>query len=297
MKASLTFLLLLIAYPAISQLTGKIINAETGAPIPYVNIWVQDANIGTTTEENGNFSLETTPESLYVVFSAIGFETRTIELKNIKAKIPLIPKTTELQEVVVSSKQAAKELVIGKFKRSKINKFFGCGEKPKIWARYFPYDPIYTDTPFLKKIKVFSISDHKNSTFNLRFYTVGEDGAPGTYLTEKNMIGTAKKGNKFTEIDVSDLNILFPENGFFVAFEWLIIAENKYKDTYKDQGKKVTVTVYNPSLGTVDTATDEKSWLFNEGRWQKAHKNYFDDPSKKAKDLYSQLAIELTLTD
>jgi CarboxypepD_reg-like domain len=38
-----------------AQIKGVVEDSLTGKPIPYVNIWVENENIGTTSEENGTF--------------------------------------------------------------------------------------------------------------------------------------------------------------------------------------------------------------------------------------------------
>ena len=59
---------------SISAQTKGVVIDESGKPIPYVNIWVENENIGTTSEENGEFSIADA-ENKILVFSAVGFET------------------------------------------------------------------------------------------------------------------------------------------------------------------------------------------------------------------------------
>ncbi|MFK7812106.1 MAG: carboxypeptidase-like regulatory domain-containing protein [Maribacter sp.] len=280
-----------------SQITGKVINEETKEPIPYVNIWVQGEDMGTTSAENGNFVLDINSDNLSLVFSAIGFETKSISVSENLENITLQPKFTELQEVIVSASKENKETIVGKFKRSKISRFFGASNQPKIWARHFPYRSEYDETSFLKFIKIFTISNDADCKFNIRFYSVKDDGSPGEFFYGKNIIATAKKGNKITEVNISDLNISFPVAGLFVAFEWLIVEENKYEYTYKEGGKKFNDFGYNPSLGTISVETNANGWMFFQGKWQKVEKNYFSEDKGKGKEIYSVLAIELTLSN
>lgn len=297
MKSVYTICLLLFSSSVVSQITGKVINEETKEPIPYVNIWVQGEDKGTTSAENGDFVMDVNPDNRSLVFSAIGFESKIISVSTNMERIALNPKFTELNEVVVSASKKNKETVIGKFKRSKINKFFAASNQPKIWARYFPYQPEYNKTSFLKSIKVFTISYDHESKINIRFYSVKDDGSPDDFFYGQNVIATPQKGNKITEVNLTDLNIPFPETGLFVAFEWLVIEENKYEYEYKEDGTKFKDIGYNPSIGTVSVKTDKNSWMFYQGKWQKPRKNYFDDDSKKAEELFSLLAIELILSN
>lgn len=282
-----------------AQKKGRIIDSTTKLPISYVNIWVENEPEGTTSDENGFFEFSKDYTTKTIVFSAIGYETKKIDWNSISETIVMDSEEIMLNEVVIHSKKETIESVIGNFKRSKINKFFACGEKPKIWARYFPYKEKYSITPYLKQIKVFSISENKNTKFNIRIYSIDSLGRPNKYLYSKNIIGIAKKGNKITKVDVSGFDISIPENGFFIAIEWLIVDSNKYEYTYKEKGfkTKLTAIAYDPVFGTIAEETNENSWEYIEGNWKKVEEDIFDDLKKKEKKRYSVLAIELTLSN
>lgn len=54
MKLVYTLCIVLFSTGLFSQVTGKVINEETKEPIPYVNIWLQGQDQGTTSPENGD---------------------------------------------------------------------------------------------------------------------------------------------------------------------------------------------------------------------------------------------------
>ncbi len=296
MKKLLIIIILLISNLGFGQLKAVIIDSETKERIPLVNIWVENENIGTTSNEKGEFYLEIN-HSKIIVFSAIGFETKKIKSGSIKKLVKLKPIITELDEVIITSKKRNKNLTIGQFKKSKINHYFACGTTPWISARHYEYKGNYKKTPFLEKIKILTKSKIKDSKFNIRLYSVNQNGEPENYIYDKNIIGIAKKGKKITEIDVSKLNIKFPESGFFIAFEWLIIENNKYEFNYTTKGsKKKHISIhYAPKIGVVPTEKNENSWRFNQGKWRKMWKN--NGGSKKYKGKYNLIAIELTLSN
>lgn len=297
MKKLLAITILLISNYCFSQLKSVIIDSETKEKIPYVNIWIENENIGTTSNEKGEFELEINGTKI-ILFSALGFETRKISSDSIKNVLELKPLVTELKEVVIKSKKQNKKLVVGKFKKSKINHYFACGTTPWISARYFKYQEDYDKTSFLNKIRVLTNSDVNDSKFNIRFYSVSKNGEPNESIFDENIIGIAKKGKKITEIDISNLNIEFPKEGFFIAIEWLIIESNKHQYSYTmtGSGKKLTGISYEPAIGTVPAETDENSWIFTQGKWRKMHKNN-RGTLKRYKNKYNLLAIELTLTN
>lgn len=297
MKKLLAITFLLISNISFCQLKSVIIDSETKEKIPYVNIWVENENIGTTSNENGEFELQIDSPKI-ILFSAIGFQTKKVSSDSIKNVLELNSLITELDEIIINSKKSSQELTIGEFKKSKINSYFSCGTQPWISAKFFNYKEKYEKTPYLKKLRILTNSTVKNSKFNIRLYGVNEKGEPESYIYNENIIGIAKKGKKTTEIDLSELNIEFPEKGFFVAIEWLIIEENKHEYNSKMQGsrKKIVKTSYEPSIGTVPVETNENSWLLNQGKWRKIWKNN-DKSIRKYKNKYNQLAIELILTN
>ncbi len=294
MKKILTILFLLISNWTFSQLKATVINGETRRNIPYVNIWVENENIGTTSNENGEFELDT-ESSKIIHFSAIGFETKKIISDSIENFLELKPLITELDEVFIKPKKLTQHLEIGTFNKSEINSYFACGTKPWISARFFNYKGKYNDTPFINKIRLLTKSNIKDSKFHIRIYSVNDLGEPEDYIYKQNIVGIAKKGKEITEIDISNLNIVFPKEGFFIGIEWLIIESNQYEFSYTmhDSKKKIKGISYEPAIGTIPSSTDENSWIFNQGKWQKIWGN----KNGSSQEKYSLMAIELILTD
>src|SRR4051812_11505924 len=103
-SAFFTLLIMLAASPfAFSQnktFTGKVIGPDN-SPLPGVSIQVKGSQIGTTTDNEGNFSISA-PEGATLVISSTGFET--IQTKAATGKdlnISLQTSNRELGEVVV----------------------------------------------------------------------------------------------------------------------------------------------------------------------------------------------------
>ena len=76
-KKRLWILFLLMSFYVSAQTKGVVVD-ESGKPIPYVNIWIENENIGTTSEENGEFSINS-PKDKNLIFSILGFDKRTIK--------------------------------------------------------------------------------------------------------------------------------------------------------------------------------------------------------------------------
>ena len=98
---------------------GKVTDAATQAPLPFVSIYVPGTKIGTTTGEDGSYQLEV-PESVKVlVFSMIGYEEQRFDIpaqKEISINVILIEKAASIDDVVVTGyQQLSKERVTGSF--------------------------------------------------------------------------------------------------------------------------------------------------------------------------------------
>ena len=91
------------------EVKGTVIGQETGMPLPGVTIIVEGTQNGTTTDFDGNYSINVKGPESKLVFSYIGFVQQTILVGNKKLiNVILKPLTTDLDEVVVVGYGTAK---------------------------------------------------------------------------------------------------------------------------------------------------------------------------------------------
>ena len=96
-----------IAFFARAQETtvkGKVIDANSGDPIPYANIIFQGTTIGGTTDFDGNYQIKTKSPSDTLVVSYLGYKTKKKSVtKDIEQVLnfQLEEESTSLQEVVI----------------------------------------------------------------------------------------------------------------------------------------------------------------------------------------------------
>lgn len=282
MKHLLTLLLLLVAcQSALAQVTAIVKDINSGMPIPFVTIYVEGEQTGTSADEQGKFSLPAVGSEKNLVLSSVGYETLIFPVKGLPEVITMKPVIYQMDEVIIEKKHEDRYRTLGAFTKDAIVERFGCRNLNWIAARYFPYSREYSDTPYLKNISIFTNSKVKNAAFLVKLYAANQDGQPGQLLHTDNIIGRAKKGKKMTDIDLSSLNIPFPEEGLFVGIEWLLIQDN-----LEDMG------YYSPSVGAVYDITG-CSWIYyySEETWK-------NRPAKEAKEKpVLMLAAELTLSN
>ncbi|WP_445456291.1 carboxypeptidase-like regulatory domain-containing protein [Flavobacterium sp. HNIBRBA15423] len=283
-------LLIFITYTISAQIKGVIKDSLTGNPIPFVNIWVENEEIGTTSDLDGSFFILVKDINKKLVFSALGFHKKTVKAVNAK-EVFLKPSVIELNEVVVLNKKETKEIEIGKTPNAILQTF---DNGPKIEAKYFPYKDSYNKTKFIKKVSIQTDSKIEKATIKIHFYSVNEDGSPGEELLNENLLVTIKKGILKNKFDISNYNLVMPENGIFVAYEKLMIESNQLErqiiDPYTKREK--TQKTYYP-LVLYNYVERDFLYSFFGGKWNKKvnKKNSLD------KLTIFEPAINLTLTN
>ena len=150
-------LLFLISFSAFSQIKG-VVTDENKKPIPYVSIWVENENIGTTSEADGTFSINTEKDK-NLLFSSLGFEKKIIKAAEAEV-VRLKPITYDLKEVIVWNKKQTKEIEIGKTESALLQAF---DNGPKMDAKFFPYSSSYKKTKFIKQVTIFTDSNIHSS--------------------------------------------------------------------------------------------------------------------------------------
>ncbi|AKD57273.1 SusC/RagA family TonB-linked outer membrane protein [Spirosoma radiotolerans] len=105
----ISFLISQAAFAQDHRLTGRVLSGKDQQPIPGVNILVRNTQLGTTTDGNGNFTLNV-PAKATLVFSAIGYAGNTVEVSNqTQLTVTLQEAEQSLGEVVVTALGIRKE--------------------------------------------------------------------------------------------------------------------------------------------------------------------------------------------
>jgi TonB-dependent SusC/RagA subfamily outer membrane receptor len=84
------------------QVSGKVTSQEDGSGIPGVNVVVQGTSKGTTTDSEGNYSIQLSGSEATLIFSFVGYIPQTIQVSDrTTIDIVLAPDLTTLEEIVV----------------------------------------------------------------------------------------------------------------------------------------------------------------------------------------------------
>lgn len=302
MRLTITFLLLFTNILS-AQIKGVVKDSISGKPIPYVSIWIENENIGTTSEENGSFSLDTKNEKK-VFFSAIGYETKSILFTN-NSIINLKQKVFELDEVIIENPKFKNKIEVGNYDSSGFRIRLGNINS----AVFFKPDAKMLEHPFLKEIKFQTKSDIDSAKIRIRILKLNDINSPGESLLNNEIFVYVKKGKRKNLVDISQYKLKIPEEGFFISFEKLLIEENKYfhNYSYKDkQGKKVSFKAMSiePELCYVPEEKDIVWQSSINGNWTKTTKHILKNPKsyenllmRKYHDKYLMPSMLITLTN
>lgn len=283
-------LLLFLSTFVSAQIKGIVVD-ENNKPIPYVSVWVENETIGTTSEENGQFEIHVSDNNKNLIFSSLGFEKKIIKAAD--AKVVILKSTAyDLKEIVVSNRKQTKEIEIGQSKTEILQAF---DNGPKIDAKFFPYRAAYNKTRFIKQISILTDSSIDNASIKIHLYSVDANGFPGNELLDNDFIVSLKKGVVKQKIDVSDFNLILPKTGIFVAYEKLLIANNRIEKKSTDSHTKITKSqiTYAP-LVLYNFVERDFFYTFSGGKWNKQVPEPSDNSYPKMRVYEPVIQLKLT---
>ena len=286
-----TLLLFFLFSFSLSAQTKGVVVDEFNKPVSYVNIWVENENNSTTSEENGEFTINCLPNK-NLVFSALGFEKKTVKASEAE-KVILKINALELSEIVIAKRFETREIEIGKVKNESYQAF---ESGPRIDAKFFPYLAKYKKTKYIKQVAILTDSQLESTSFKIHFYAVNTDGSPGEELLQKDYLVSVKKGVKKSFFNVVDFNLKMPKTGIFVGFEKLIIERNKLEKEVIDSNTKTTTIqkTYFPFV-LYNYVERKFIYIFSKGKWNRQTKEDINNPSDKM--MVYEPAINLILTN
>jgi len=220
-------LLLLLSSAAYSQeiYKGNIIDKNSKETLPYINIGVIGKNIGTVSNDMGDFQIELNEkyDNDTLKFSSIGYKSLIFEVSNFKKiilnnpSVQLEEAITELKEVVVSSRKLKEKILGNKTTSKKIRLGFtsnNLGNEIGIKIK-IKKSPTYIEDFNFCIVR----NEYDSIKLRLNFYDL-KNGLPNKNILKENIIITSQiKDGKLT-VDLRDYDIVV-YGDFFVSLEWI----------------------------------------------------------------------------
>ena len=95
-------------------ITGRVVGADDGLPLPGVSVRVKGGAVGTSTNVDGNFSLSVPSDSKVLTFTYIGYLTQTVTIGSSgSVNVRLISDSQQIAEVVVTGYGVAQKRDLG----------------------------------------------------------------------------------------------------------------------------------------------------------------------------------------
>lgn len=274
----------LLCAPAWAQsysLTGTVVDAASGQPVPFAIVEIPTQHIGVQATKQGTFVLEmpgalSPADSLRV--TSLGYYARPLAVPAASpCRLPLLASAVALPEAVV--RPPGPPLVLGPsgdgdktgFSQGNLRAVSSQGWQV---ARRFESAPtgVIQAVRFYVKPNAQCGKASANTPFRVRLYAAdGPVGAPGTDLLTTSVFAAASdKG--WHEVDLLSYQIQVPVAGFYVAMEWLYTNET-YGCTYTFHNptskEKKTGYAYGQSLGGYLDLTPPVTWYLSVGYpWQ-----------------------------
>ena len=94
------------------SVTGKIVDSATKEPLSSASVYCQNTTIGTTTNKEGEFSLQLKSGGYELIISYTGYQTKQVRITNTDNRIPdieMIKEEKSLGEVIIKSSNEVKD--------------------------------------------------------------------------------------------------------------------------------------------------------------------------------------------
>ena len=227
-----TFLFLfafLLCIPVLNAqyiLQGRIIDALTKEPLPFVNIGVLKKELGTVSNEDGFFFLEVpdvfAKETLR--FSMIGFDERDFQVADLEAillsnnTLVLAEQTTFLEEVVLTAEKKWDTRVSGNATTSKL--LITGFTSNQLGNEIALFVKVKKTPAYIEGIQ-FSVVEniYPEVRFRVNVYS-SEYRFPDKNILKENIFVTLKQSEGIISVDLKEYDILVDDD-VFISLEWI----------------------------------------------------------------------------
>jgi hypothetical protein len=226
-----------------------VVDSLNKIPIQFVKIINIETNEVYVSKINGKFSIDNKISNNNYYTDCNGYENKKFEIKNLSDTLFLKKSEIRLRDVKYTNNKN-ESIELGnhrdKAKTSKINFEY---KKNNIYAVFIKNTENTID--YIKKI-IFKLKKSNSNIVYIRPYVFSVDkfNNPFQEITNNNIVFEVKNNTNIVEIDVSDFNIEFSENGIFLGFE-LINDSKSIKIGIGKSKERNSFILYNKNNKTI----------------------------------------------
>lgn len=207
------------------KIQGYILDKQTSEALPFAIISDLEQKFGCYTDTLGFFILNYLSENDSIKVSSLGYKSVYTNIQNLKsdAKIFLETDPIQLEQIVVTPKKIKTKVMEVGFSPKKSNLFVVASYSANINTTFIPF-PKKASKVLIKSVKFTYQMAPKNYPLRIRILTKKTDGSPGDDIVTDNIVfNNYNKGRiQDADIDISKYNISMPQEGVFIALEWIM---------------------------------------------------------------------------
>jgi hypothetical protein len=264
----LTFFIAII--PALSQaqenrITGRVVDAKSKEPIPFASIGLREEQTGALTNEYGYFQLAMPVRSIddSIIVMALGFRRTGLLVRRGAMEdliIELPRQSIKLENVTVEASKV-KALLLGA-RASNPSAGMLQGMPGSQYATMMKNEK-QRKLGFVRSVSFFiGENGYPREPFRVRLYKAdGNYNAPNSDMLVDNVVVSAVRGGEWFTVDLTSYNIPAPEEGFYVAMEWIVSGDKFYTTNFMDN-----YTPYGQILRPTFEFKESRTWNFTIGR-------------------------------
>ena len=248
-----------------NKITGRVVDAQTKDPLPFASVSLREEGTGALTNEYGYFQLagleRITADSLIVM--TLGYERSAIRIRRGKTEdliLELKKRPVQLENVTVKGGKV-KNLALGARTNDP-----GEGMIQGLPGSQYAFFIKNEKQKKLGNVRTVSFYIGENGfprePFRVRIYKAdGNYNAPNTDLLTENVVVSANRGGEWYTIDLASYNIPAPEEGFFVAMEWIVGGDKFYTTNFMDN-----YTPYGQIMRPTFEFKESRTWSYSIGK-------------------------------
>ncbi len=260
-------------FPALAQsqpgqvlLKGVIVDQLTKEPLPFTSIGLKDEQIGALSNEHGQFVVPAPTKNAQdtLLIMALGYVRKTLLVKrgaaldNITIEVP--KQAVALKEVTVKAGKV-KNLGLGA-KANSPGEGMIQGQAGSQYAFFVKNDK----NKRLGAVRTVSFYIGENGfprePFRVRLYKAdGNYNAPNSDLLTENVVVSAPQGGQWYTVDLTPYNVMAPDEGFYVAMEWVVSGDKFFTTNFMDD-----YTPYGQIMKPTFEFKESRTWTYSIGK-------------------------------
>lgn len=256
-------------------ISGQVLALPDSAPIPFATLTNQTRQWGQSATKDGAFTLDQLKSNDTLIVSSVGYNEIRIpytELYN-NIKLYLTVRPIQLSEVQIKKKGRFKNIWLGSKENASFASVGSLSSQNLQQVALFIPNPNQFEGHIIKVGYWVASLGKARTPFRVRIYK-NEGEKPGKDLLTQSLVVRAKRSKAWCDLDVSEFEISFPSDGFFVAMEWLVVPDKRYWFIVRRQNGH-TEDKFGQSIGTTFDLGSGLGKIQNNGEGWQDWKDYF----------------------